>query len=254
MSEKSISKFEALAKKKKKTKRRTNKKYKDRLPNELIHIKNPDKQDHEKWSKTRNIASFPRPFRMILAGGVNAGKTNTCKNIILRQKCSNIYLVHVDKRSTEWDDFDIPEENRFDDIPPLTALEHDGASCIIIEDYEFPTKSKLGNLSKLFRFASTHMNISVFLIYQDFLRIPTICRRLCNIYCIWKMPDKNQLNMIGKRVGLEKGEMSEMLNHLCPENRDFICFDMTASSPWPIRKNLFIPVKKVNVICDDDEE
>ena len=251
MSEKP-SRYELLAKKKKKGKpRRKNKKFKDRLPNELIYIPNPDKHDHESWHKNRNIASFPRPFRMILAGGRGSGKTNTAKNILLRQKWDNMYLVHVDRRSKEWDDFGIPEENRFDTIPNLAAFEHEGKSAIIIEDWEIPTKSKQQNLSKLFRFASTHLNISVLMLYQDLLKIPTICRRVSNIFCIWKIPDRNQLNFAGKRIGLEKGELPEMLDALCPNTRDFLCFDMTQDTPYPIRKNLFQKVTKVSDIeCD----
>ncbi len=76
MSDKNISKFEALAKKKTKTKRRANKKYKDRLPNEILIIPNQDKQDHEKWGKNRYIAQFPPPFRALLCSGVNSGVQN----------------------------------------------------------------------------------------------------------------------------------------------------------------------------------
>ena len=98
------SKFELLAKKKTaaegKKSRDMRKKYKDRLPNELIHIPNPDKSDHEKWHSKRNIAAFPRPFRAILAGGVNAGKTNTAKNITIKSiLITSIYLRFKKKGS-----------------------------------------------------------------------------------------------------------------------------------------------------------
>ena len=255
MSEEKLSRYELLSKrksKKDKPKRRANKKFKDRLPNEILIIPNEDKRDHEKWHKNRNIAAFPRPFRALLCSGVNSGKTNLVKNILLRQKWDNIYLVPCDKRSREWLDFELPEEHIFSDIPPPEVFDHDGKNAIILEDYEAGTKSKQGNLSKLFRYVSTHMNMSVFLLYQDMLATPTICRRLCNVFFIWDMIDKRQLEMVGKRVGCEKGELKEMIKELCHSSYDNICFDLTKDTPYPCRLNLFTPIKKVNVIVDDE--
>jgi hypothetical protein len=56
------------------------KKFKNRLPNKIVPIKNADKTNHEKWYKGRNICNFPRPYRCILVGGVNSG--SFCHNDI----------------------------------------------------------------------------------------------------------------------------------------------------------------------------
>ena len=232
--------------------KRRKRKFKDRLPNEVIVIKNEDKQSHEKWYKGRNIAAFPRPFRAILCSGVNSGKTNLVKNILLRQKWDRIMLVPVDRRSKEWRDFDISDEDIFDDIPPVSEFEHDnGKQAIILEDYEAGTPSKQGNLSKLFRYVSTHCNVSVFLLYQDMMAVPKIARRISNIFVVWPMVDKRQTQIIGNRVGCEPGELEELLDTFCKKSYDNICFDLTKESPYPLRLNIFQPIHRAKTIKED---
>ena len=81
--------------------KKNKRKNKVKLPKELIHIKNLDKSWHESWDDKEDengldILDFPHPFRMLLCGKVNARKTNTIKNIIIRQNppFENIYLFH----------------------------------------------------------------------------------------------------------------------------------------------------------------
>jgi hypothetical protein len=192
----------------------------------------------------------------LLCGPPGSSKTNTLKNILLRQKWDNVYLVHVSKNSKEWDDWCIPPENRFEEIPPIDFFDHDKdeKSVIILEDYHFPTKSKQRDLSNLVRYVSTHTNTTVCTLYQEFLSVPVIVRRCANVFVIWDVPDKNQLNLIGKRVGLGKGELAQMVKDLCPHKRDSLCFDLTVGSPYPIRRNIFEPVKRVTCVTVDNPD
>jgi hypothetical protein len=222
------------------------KKFKGRLPNKIVPIKNRDKQNHEAWYEHRNICNFPRPYRCILVGGVNSGKTLCAKNIILRAHPAfdRIILCHCDSESKEWSDLDIPEEDQFysNEIPPLEFFNGKPENekwLVILEDIEFKNEGKNENLSTLFRYISTHKNTSVLLMYQNFITVPKIARRLANIFVIWKMPDRTQMETIGAKVGLKKGVLLDMFEKLCPNRYDNLCFDMTTNSPAPIRLNLF---------------
>ena len=219
-----------------------NKKFKQKLPNELIHIPNVSKKSHEKWYKGRNIANFPRPYRLINCGSVNSSKTNTAKNVILRAypRFDDIYLVHISPTDAEWDDIGITE--KLDHIPDESFFDPDGKTLIIIEDMEF--KENDYNLSALFRYISTHKNVSVILNYQSFIHIPRIARRLANVYNLWEDPDKASQAMVEKRVGLDKGELQHMFDTLKKHRRDFITIDKTDNSPAPMRFNLFSPIRK----------
>jgi hypothetical protein len=221
------------------------KKYKDRLPNKLIHIKNADKSNHEKWYTGRNLANFPKPFQMILTGSCNSGKTNTLKNIILRARplFDKIIVIHADANTKEYDDLDVEDDCFFgnSEIPQLDFFEDKDENekwLCIIEDAEF-TKANEKELSMLFRYISTHKNVSIMLSYQDFVNVPKIARRLANVFVLWKMRDLNQLAIIEKRVGLKKGALLTMFDQLCPNKRDSLCFDFTKDSPAPIRLNIF---------------
>ena len=59
-------------------------KEKVKLPKELIKIDNPDKKWHEHWHEKRNPLNIIHPFRCLIFGSPNTGKTTNIKNIILR--------------------------------------------------------------------------------------------------------------------------------------------------------------------------
>jgi len=81
--------------------------------NKLIVIKNAEKdtgwQESWKTPKSRSLANFPHPFRMIASGSVGRGKTNTIKNIFLsaqsgKKPFKKLYIVTCSLQCSEWDD------------------------------------------------------------------------------------------------------------------------------------------------------
>lgn len=244
-------------KKENKRNRDARKKFKT-LPKKMIYMKNGDKLNHEKWFPNRNIANLPRPYRAILCGGVNSGKTTTAKNLILRAypRFDRIMLVHCSPSSTEWDDLGLSEEDKFTDIPDMDEFPEEGSTekcLIILEDVEYVgPESKHKNLYMLFRYISTHRNTSVILNYQNFVSIPKIARRLANFFTIWRMPDGDQMRIIEKKVGLKKNELLEMFEACCDDPRDSLSFDLTLKSPAPIRKNLFQVITKTECFVNED--
>jgi len=226
------------------------KKHVGKLPNKIIVIPNLDKSRDEQWHTKRNMANFPSPFRMIITGGCGSGKTNTIKNIILRQYpyFDRILLCHLDVYDTEeYLDMGLEEEDLFDKIPPMSEFDGEGKTLLIIEELEFnTTRGKHNDVSKIFRYYASHKHLSVILSFQDFFSVPTICRRVSNIFVCYKTPDKNQLNAIGKKVGLnEKGELLQLIKEFCPLQTDSLCFDLTKKTPYPIRKNIFQNIRRM---------
>ena len=218
-------------------------KYREKIPNELIHIPNAAKKDHEAWSAGRNWANFPAPYRLMNCGSVNSSKTNTTKNIILRAypPFKKITLIHIADDDPEYDDIDISE--RLNYCPPPEYFDHEEKQLVIIEDMEFKKGDR--NVSALFRYVSTHKNVSVILNYQNWTTCDPIIRRCLSVVNLWQMVDKTVQEIVGKKVGLENSQLQEMFDAVCKERRDFLCIDLTDNSPCKYRLNIWKPIKMI---------
>jgi hypothetical protein len=102
--------------------KKDDKKEKKVLPRQLLAIRNADKKDHESWDTAGDLLNFPHPFRGVLLGPPNCGKTTTVKNILMRQEppFKRFYVIHCDGEYTEeYNDVegkllkDFPEPNQW---------------------------------------------------------------------------------------------------------------------------------------------
>jgi hypothetical protein len=249
---------------KKKGKMKTKGKTSGRMPNELIVFPNDDKKFDERWEPGRSIANFPRPFRMCNIAGVSCGKTNLTKNIICHAspQYDRICLIHLDPETLEYDDLDLPDEDIFMEIPDIEEFnppEPDDPNepqepyftLIIIEDMSFK-KGSCDDLSKLFRYISSHKLVSVILNFQRFTDIPLIARNLTNVFNIYKVDDLNQADIIGKRIGFQKGQMADMCEQLFTSKYDFLTVDRSIDTPYPLRLSLFKPIRTQSVPFNDN--
>jgi len=235
------------------------------LPSKLMVFDSADKADHETWDcpPNRGMAQFPRPWRCINIAGVSCGKTSLTKNLIIHGDFDRIVLIHLDPDTQEYEDLDLPDEDIISEIPGIEFFdppEPDDPNeepkpwytLVVMEDLDFDqNKYEKAAASKLFRYISTHRNVSCCLNFQNFTSLPPIVRRLSNIFDVYRMDDLVQADIVGRRIGLKKGVLQEMINQLCETRFDFITFDKTTGSPWPLRKNLFIPVKEQPVELDN---
>jgi len=222
------------------------KKKERKLPQCIIPIKNPDKAFHEKWKPSRDPLNLPHPFRVCLLGKPNSGKTTIMKNIIVRCRPAfqEILLVHCDPESTqEFDDLDV---ETVDEIPHTSELDPDVKRLIILEDLEYGNMSKTQKacLDRLYGYASTHKNTSVMLTSQDGFSIPTICRRCCNMWIIWKVDDIDSINTIGRRIGLKKAQIEKIFDDHLVDSHDSLWVDLTAKTPYPLRINGYTMIEK----------
>lgn len=224
---------------KKKQRKRKNK----RLPKELIHIKNKDKQFHEKWEDDDDMLNFCHPFRCLLASGgrPNLRKTNTLKNIIIRQDppFERILLIHCGgKNSKEYDDFNV---ELLDDIPdPFDEeiFDPEVKTLLILEDcnYQSMKRQELGKLQRIYAYTSTHQNLSICSTTQGFFLIPNFIRMMSNVIILWKAQDMDSMETIRRRCDFKKKHWEKLLKHLV-KPWDSLWFDNTKGTKYPIRKN-----------------
>ena len=222
------------------------KRVKHRLPKKIIAIPNPDKVWHEKWTEHRDLLNIPHPFRCVLLGPPNSGKTTVMKNIIVRCKpeFEEIMVVHCDKDDTkEFDDLDV---DMLDDIPTPEEIDPDSKKLIILEDLEYGSMDKDTKkaLDRLFGYVSTHKNLSVMLTAQDPFSVPAICRRCANLWVIWRVTDIDALSTVGRRTGMKSKHFSALFEKFINDTKDSIWVDLTSHSPAPLRLNGYQIIKK----------
>jgi hypothetical protein len=114
-------------------------------------------------------------------------------------------------------------------------------TAIIIDDFEMSrlNKVQIANLSKLFRYLSSHNNISIFCGYQDFFSVPIIIRKCCTHFIIWRTRNSDELTIISKRVGISKEIMHEIFRREMKSRRDSLMIDLVSPDNLFLRKNIF---------------
>jgi hypothetical protein len=144
------------------------------LPNKLLTFPNPDKDFHETWYHGRDLCNPPHPFRIILAGPPNSGKSTCIKNMIIRADPSfeQIVIISIDPSySKEYDDI---EHVALDKIPDPSDFPGDKKMLVVIDDMDYGNSNKKQNynLNRLFGYVSTHKNVSVMMAVQDCIACP----------------------------------------------------------------------------------
>ena len=240
--------------------RELNKKLARKPVKRIIAIVNKDKKNHEVWttSRSKDPANFPSPARILLLGPPNVGKTTVIKNLILHQRprFEQVFLVHLDLISKDYEDMDLTDV--FDEIPALDFWEQEEGSvplkrAIILDDVEFQSsdKERKKRLAVLFRYASTHKNLTVYFSHQSTFDCPSIVRKMSDIWCLWKPRSLMEMTTVENRAGLDKGTLKNLFKTVATGHRDSICIDLKENTPARLRLNIF---KKIKSASSDDED
>lgn len=223
------------------------KKMKFNMPDSVVVVENKDKGNWvESWHKPvdRSPGFIPHPFRALMLGQVSRGKTNMIKNLFLKHQASSkpfqrLIICCCDITSEEWSD--CCPDFILDKLPPLSLFDGSIKTCLVCDDFEFKNMGgdELKKLTTLFRMTSSHKNLSIFASYQSFFDCPSIARKCCNLFLLYKPTSKMELKTIANRIGIDSDDLKQLYKKYCPEHYDCLVFDKTKDSPFPIRKNIY---------------
>lgn len=244
--------------------------------NTLSIVDNPDKKLHEAWGdinhpafekkKKINLLNFPKPFRAILVGKPNCGKSLLTQNLILQQNPppKNIFLIHQEtfepklivNEKTEYDnsyfesDIKVNEYKDFKTINLRTIPNNlyfqqfkKNHSLLIIDDimikqWTLLNRGNRTSINKLFSFTSTHSNLSICSSFQDvYSQANTSVYRFSNVFILFKPTDMLLIGKWANNFGIKTNELKELVK-LCKTSHDTICLDGTDNTPAPIRYNM----------------
>lgn len=230
-----------------------------KLPKKLVVLKNNEKEGkHESWDNERDMLNIPHPFRLLLTGGVNSGKTLTVKNIIVRiaPVFQKIYLLHCGGSfTTEYDEID---HVCLDSIPTASDPRFNGKekALLIVEDkaFEHSSKQEKHDINRLFGYMSTHRNLSIIMTSQNFFDVPVCVRRMSNFFIVWKVKDLDNLKTLGRRLGIPGKYIVPLMERYITTYTDSIWFDDTPHTPYPIRLNGYQTIDKDAFIAEYERE
>lgn len=228
-------------------------KNKNKLPDKILKIINLDKEGwHESWSSGRNMLNIIHPFRIVIAGKPNCGKSTTCKNILLRCKprFKRIIVVHCDDEGTkEYDDLDAELLGEVPDPKDQELFDGKTKTLLIFDDieYEFLPKIQKRNLDRCFGYLSTHKCVSILLACQNITSVCPAVRRMSNFFILFKVPDMDLLFLIARKCGIKKEIFKEIFEKRIVGYHDSFWIDLTINSPFPWRINGYTALDLKNI-------
>lgn len=219
-------------------------------PTKLFALPNPDKRGHESYAEMplgENLARYPGPFRCCVIGRVNSGKSLIAKHILMAHQAhkpqfKEVFVCHGMSNTEEYDDIEPTEI--ITEIPSYEDFDKDLKKLLLIDDFDFTriTGEEKKRLSELFRFGSSHMNMSVILMHQCWFRVPKVAKDCCNVFIIFRPVDKDELHTIGRRVGLKKEQIQWIFDTYMPHFRDSLTVCLIPNAPHKFLKNLYEPL------------
>ncbi len=238
-----------------------------KLPRKLLFIPSSDKDFIETWKQkgsNPDPLNIPASFRQCILGGVGKGKTMFIKNQIIRTKppFQRIFVFHQDRMAQEYNDIDaeildeLPsndfwmgyeddedegekeDEDEEDMVRPKTL--------IILDDICFGNlpKEQTMRLDRLCGMISSHCNVTICCINQDFFALNPIVKKCANIFVLYKPNCTDELKTIARRCGMTSKELEFLFDNIATGENDSIMIDKTPGTPYPLRLNGFTPINK----------
>ena len=207
----------------------------------LVVIPNEDKHFHEVPDMI-NLCNFPHPFRLVLVGPPNVGKSNTVFNILISKKPAfeRIIILHNDPSTQEYQAVDA---EYVEELPSIDKIDPEVKHLIIVEDIDYRNmpggRYQRSLLDRYFGVFSTHHNISIIITAQDCFAIPASIRRMCSHVCMWRNHDINSMTIIASRFGLKARDLKYIFDHICTDKHDSLLIDTMRDGQYRLRKNIY---------------
>jgi len=210
-----------------------------KLKNKLLVLPNEDKLFHEEPDYT-DLCNFPHPFRLILSGPPNSGKTNVIYNILLHKKppFERVIIFHNDPSTKEYQNIDA---EYIEELMDIDEIDPEVRNIIIIEDVDYKNlnRNQRSLLDRYFGVFSTHHNISIMLTSQDAFSVPASIRRMCSHLILWKSHDMNAMSILSSRFNIKTKDLKYIFDHICKDKHDSLLIDTMRDNKHRLRKNIF---------------
>lgn len=226
----------------------------------LVVFQNKDKKHNLGRGKDPRLP--PVPGRVLFCGPPGSGKLNSLNNLLVAQvargiKFKTLTVIHLDAASREYettggilglmpDVYALGDEDKpLPDFSQWTPESGPHLLCIdevVIGDLP---KKEANRLERLFSYASTHKNLSIYLSMQTLTAVPPAIRRAMSWIVLFPGADLAELPSVALRSGIPVEDLRAIFDSgLLSEPHSSLTVDLTAApdSKFRLRKNLFFPV------------
>ena len=204
-----------------------------------------DKILHEKLLEYPMIADcFSKNNFTVILGRMGAGKSSLMINIvknIVNKVYENAYVIipEVSRKSIDNDIFskELPEDSIYDDLT-IETLNHiynkvkensknNENTLIIIDDFQQKFKIKdIALAMETFIIKIRHLHCSVFLLQQNFKKLPLNSRQLITNLIFYDL-GKSQLEQIFEEVmPIKKDKFISLINYSFKDKYDWLCLNL----------------------------
>ena len=213
-------------------------------PAELIdwYKKIPEKfllKQHNPYYDTHHIKL---PFRMLIAGGSGAGKTQTLLSLIynMPNTFENIFITTKNKdeplyRFLQSKNDQINIKEGLENVPQLDKFDKDINHLVVFDDLVL---AKDQRPIENYYIRARKLNCSVIYISQSYFKIPKIIRNNCSYMCLLKLSGQREVNMILSEFGLgvSKEQLLALYQYATKEKFVPLLIDMEAEPQDRFRK------------------
>ena len=206
----------------------------------IVTVPNPDKQGHHQ--DRRKPGLYPsHPARIIFSGRSGCGKGVAAKNLLARASppFERIVIWHYDIDTLEWNDCE--PSDVIAELPddPSEFWDRDEKNLIICDEIPWEQLSKADRLKadRLMQYVASHYNLTVYILHQNFVSIPTPIRRAADWWNLWGSVDNVSVRDVSSKTGHDFRQLLQLTN----SKFDCITFDFSGEGP-PLRLNMFDPI------------
>lgn len=214
---------------------------------ELFVFDNPDKKYHH---AEPNPLIPDHPYVACLAGKRNSGKGNLALNLLLKMDPppDKVYVVHPFMNQTaEWDVFDTYEKIHPDKLGEI--LQDDDyfdktlKNVMIMDELRWKgfNKHDISFIEGLVNFTSSHNNLTILMLQQNFTSIPVEIRRGCNWWILWDANDLFASRHIKAATGFS---IKEIFTDFCAQPWDSVTINFTTKGATLRAPSPFEPISK----------
>ena len=227
-----------------------------------LKVKNIDKYIKKKKSDDDNIhpLMFQKPFRVVVCGSSNSGKTNFLIDLLTRGKTTYnslyVYSKHIDQPKYKYlykyvkkleDLLDKEKikiniiktwENTLDELVECDEINKKDDTIIIIDDFNTNlTKKEKEKIADLYC-SCRHKKASIIFLGQCYHKIPREVRLNLSYLVLFNNNNKREKSLLKTELidDLETDEFNNMLNYVYKDKYNFLLVD-NVNPKYKYRKN-----------------